>query len=95
MTYAQRVKWIRKALNLTQRDLARILNVTPGAVCQWERDYFIPEGANQRVIEALYIQAKKKHVQELREIGNKIVKGIITGVAVAGFIALLAELFKD
>ena len=95
VTYAQKVRWIRRVLRLRQRDLARILNVTPGAICQWERAYFVPEGANQQVIEALYRQAKKKRTGELQKIGDGIVKGLVAGAAIAGFIALLAALFEE
>ena len=95
VTYAQKVRWIRGVLKLRQKDLARILNVTPGAICQWEKDYFDPEGANRQVIEALYHQAKKKRAGKLREIGDGIVKGLVTGAAIAGFIGLLAALFEE
>lgn len=34
----------RKKLKLTQRELAKIANVTPAAVSQWERDETLPKG---------------------------------------------------
>src|SRR5689334_14651614 len=38
----EKIKRQREARNLTQRELARLLGITPAAVCQWERKGIVP-----------------------------------------------------
>lgn len=46
--FGQRIKEIRQDKNLNQRDFAKLINVTQGALCRWER------GENTPSIEILY-----------------------------------------
>ena len=47
MDIAQRIRRARTARNLTQRDLARLLGISPSAVAQWEIGATAPTVANR------------------------------------------------
>lgn len=43
MTIGQSIRYHRKRLNLTQNQLAQLLDVTPQAVSRWENDTGLPD----------------------------------------------------
>lgn len=45
-TIGQKIKNLRKALNLTQKEVANRLGIKPSSVTQWERDTTEPSGKN-------------------------------------------------
>lgn len=54
--FGQRIKEIRQEKNLSQRDFAKLLNITQGALCRWEK------GENLPNIEILFQIAKTLEV---------------------------------
>ena len=57
MTWASKIKWFRRRLGLEQKQLAKVMNVSPAAVCRWEKGDLVPEGGNRQLVDALYRQA--------------------------------------
>ena len=94
MTWARKIWWVRTRLGFQQRQLAELLNVSPAAVCRWEKGNLVPDGGNRQLLETLYRQARAKEVEELKKIGKKILAAIAAGTAIAALILLLASLFR-
>ena len=44
------IKDKREALGISQKELAELLSVTPGAVCQWETGRTLPRGKRLRLL---------------------------------------------
>ena len=48
------IKEEREKLGLTQKDLARILSVTPSAVCQWESGKTVPRKKKTELLSLIF-----------------------------------------
>ncbi len=53
----EEIKFIRKTFDLSQRDLAKALNVAPYTVARWEAGGNAPTGLQQEVLRALHQSA--------------------------------------
>lgn len=53
---AKRIKAIREALNMTQRDFAYYLRVAVNTVSAWENGHTIPSGLADRAIRAVCVE---------------------------------------
>jgi transcriptional regulator with XRE-family HTH domain len=95
MSWARKLIWLRRRLDIQQQQLAAILNVSKSAVSRWESGDLIPDGGNQALIETLYLQAQKKEKDQLRSIGSDVLECLAVGTAIAGLILLMGALFKD
>lgn len=65
---SERIKKLRKSLNLTQKDLAKNLNIAPSMLCEYERGHFLISTAT------LYSLSKNYHISSDYLLGktNKI-----------------------
>ena len=54
MTWASDVPFIRSTFGLGQRDLARVLSVSPATVDRWESGESTPAGLHDEVLRALH-----------------------------------------
>lgn len=74
------VKCIRDVFGLTQRDLAKALNVAPYTVARWESGGTSPAGLQGEVLRALYNTAietrRKKDDEAAKAIGGLVALGI-------------------
>ncbi|MCG9706504.1 S24 family peptidase [Photobacterium damselae] len=53
-TLGERIKIKRESKNLSKKDLAKILKVTPMAITQWENNKTEPKGSNIKVLASLF-----------------------------------------
>ncbi len=87
MTIGQRIKKLRRKNNITQEQLAEYLNITPGAVSQWECDRVLPDLSQLPLLaniletssdELLGIDVEKK-AQKIDEICQNAIRFSIMG----------------
>ena len=43
MTFGQKIKTLRRGVNMTQENLAELLSISPQAVSRWETDAAMPD----------------------------------------------------
>jgi len=55
----QRIRELRKSLNLTQQQMANLIGVTNVSVCNWERGVYIPQSSQLKLLREL--EAKAAH----------------------------------
>jgi DNA-binding transcriptional regulator YiaG len=48
---AERIRWLRRRLDVSQRDFADMLNVSVGTVRSWEQGLRSPDGASLRLLD--------------------------------------------
>lgn len=76
----EQVKFIRECFGLSQRDLAKALNVAPYTVARWELGGTSPVGLQAEVLRALYNTAVeirgKKDEEAAKAIGGLVALGI-------------------
>lgn len=53
-TLGERIRIKRESKNLSKKDLAKILKVTPMAITQWENNKTEPKGSNIKVLASLF-----------------------------------------
>ncbi len=53
------IKQIREDLNLTQKNFAFVLGVSPKTVEAWESGRNVPQGTSQRFLQMLHVGGKK------------------------------------
>ena len=94
----------RKALGMTQKDLADKMNVTDKAVSKWERNLSIPDVASiptlaeilELSVEELMGSCEEKEVSnELQNIINLILKVIPLAMGVALFVCSLMNMLDS
>ena len=49
--YGERVRWLRRRLDVSQREFADMLNVSVGTVRSWEQGLRTPDGASVRLLD--------------------------------------------
>jgi len=80
MTSAQQISFIRDTFGLTQKELAKALNVGPHTVGRWETGRNEPTGLQSEVIRGLHRTASeidlKKDKQQADLVGGLIALGI-------------------
>ena len=60
MNFADKLQFLRKSRNLTQEQLAELIDVSPVTVRFWETDKVIPTAVNVFALaEALNVEAKQ------------------------------------
>ena len=64
------ILFIREVFNLSQRELAKALNVTPATAARWELadDGHKPTGLHDDVLRALHLTAAEVHADEIRRV---------------------------
>lgn len=76
----QEVSYIREVFGLSQRDLAKALNVAPYTIVRWETGGTSPSGLQDEVLRALYKTAmetrQKKDDEAAKAIGGLVALGI-------------------
>ena len=74
------IEFIRRTFSLSQRDLAKALNVAPFTVARWEAAGNAPTGLQEEVLRALHSTAVKtaarKNDDAAKEMGGLIALGI-------------------
>jgi transcriptional regulator with XRE-family HTH domain len=91
----EKLKYIRGALGLQQKQLAYIFNVKPAAVCRWERQAAVPDGSNMQLIDVLYLNLKKTGGNDLAEIRAELIKLLRFASPLGCLNALLHDLIVD
>lgn len=83
---ADQVRYIREVFALSQRDLAKALNVSPATVARWETSSqtggHSPTGLQEEVLRALHNVAIRVH-------DNETEKQMVSGLIVLGIGALI------
>jgi hypothetical protein len=54
--------------------MAYILNVTPSALCRWEKRVAVPDGGNRQLIDLLYLNVRKKPEKRLAPVREELSK---------------------
>lgn len=73
------IEFIRETFNLSQRDLAKALNVAPYTVARWETSANEPAGLQQEVLRALYrtaVETASRTDDSAANVGTLIALGI-------------------
>jgi len=85
----QEIEFIREIFNLTQRDLAKILNVAPYSVERWEKEdgTTTPVGLASEVLRGLHMTAL--HLEGDKEEAKRISGRIRLGIGSVIFYELL------
>lgn len=92
---ADQVRFIRSVFKLSQRDLAKALNVTPPTVARWEMapdadGGHAPTGLQAEVLRGLHNVALKVHADN-----NPQAQQMVAGLIVLGIGALIAYLLAN
>jgi transcriptional regulator with XRE-family HTH domain len=79
------IRFILETFNLTQRDLAKAMNVSPPTVARWEDGSNAPTGLQAEVLRALHSVALQVRNDEVR---RQVIAGLI-GLGIGALIAYL------
>lgn len=86
---------LRQTLNLSQRDLARALNVSPATVVRWERPGGPePVGLQQEVLRVLHATALEVRRRDDANLGRALGATIALGIGAFLMGALVAEITR-
>jgi len=95
MEVYEKLRYVREALGLRQKQLAYIFNVKPAAVCRWERQAATPDGSNMQLIDVLYLNLKKTGEDDLAEIRAELAKLLRFASPLGCLNTLLHDLIVD
>lgn len=88
----KRIKNIRKQLGWSQIDLANYMNLSAGAVGQWETGAKKPNPIHEKVLKKLESRLNKIRSEQKKQ---KFINNLTTVAIGGGIVWLIAELFKD